>query len=289
MSLNELVSPQPVEEVPTTSEPVNVTPNNEDNSVATSVNADAEEQGNEQDNEHPGFQKRINQLLAKNRETEDQLLQERSAREAIERNMDHFQRNDDDVKLSDLDSSQLRDFIAKARDNVEMETYIPEAQDLLVEKMVDEKLHKFQDDRGVQDLQTEGQNLTNIMLNNLGGERLRDTESDYFQSVQGTLNDLQSDKFKHVNTNQLLAVALAENSRLKTLQNGPTLPEKVINNRSTTNTVLSNNRSANYGGSGLGDILKDSGGRLTKSLQGEKGSLNKAIMELTAVKSIQGG
>ena len=290
MSLNDLVTSQPVQEVPTPSEPENAPyVDNGDNAPSTPVNEAVEEQGNEQDEQPQGrAPKRIEQLLGERDALRDQLLKETAAREAIERNLEHFQptSNSDDTKLSDLSVDKLEEFINQAHGNEDLEQYIPEANRLLVKKQVDQQLSQFEQTKSEEVSLRDGKDLTNLMLRNMAGEKLSDTSSDYFQTIQGTLYDLEQAQYKYVNKDQLLAVALAEIDYLKSKANGPTLPEKIIENRNTTNTVLSNNRSANYGGSGLNDILSESGGRLTKSKQGKSGSLRDAIKQFSAVKSI---
>lgn len=289
MSLKDLVTSQPVQEVSTSSEPENVTVNNdEENASATSVNVDGEGNVQSDDDQHPRFQKRINQLSGANKELQEKLLQSEAAMDAIERNIGQFQQPNSEAKLSDLDANQLKDFITKARDNEELQEHIPEAQDLLVEKRIEEGLGRFEEKRNIQDSESQGLDLTNIMLNNMAGEQLQDTDGAFFQNVQSNLFDLQRDEYKHLNKDQVLAVALAKVKVLESQAKGPTLSEKIIKNRSTTNTVMTNNRSANFGGSNLGEILKDNP-TLTKNKQGQSGSLNAAIKELGAVKSIQGG
>lgn len=289
MSLKDLVTSQPVEEVSTTSTTENVTVenDNEDGASTTSVNVDGEQVS--ENNEHPRFQKRINELSGRNKELQEELIAAKAAKETLENNMEHFSSNQDSEKrLSDLGIDQLKDFITKARDNEELEIHIPEAQEYLTEKMVDEKLSRFEQDKSAKDLKLEGQNLTNVMLNNLAGDRLKDTEGEYFQKVLGEINSLEQDEFKHVNKDQLIAVLLTEVDHLKSQTNELTLSEKIVENRNTNNTIMTNSRSANMGGSNLNNVLKDNP-RLTKSSQGKGGSLRSAIMQLDAVKSFKGG
>ena len=124
------------------------------------------------------------------------------------------------------------------------------------------------------------------MLGNIAGNKLSNPDSEYYQTVVGEMHNLSQDKFKHINKDQLIAVLMTENDHLRSQSNGPTLPETVMNNRNTNNTIMSNNRSANLGGSGLSEILKGNE-RLTKSKQGSNGTLNQVIRELDAVKSFR--
>ena len=292
MSLNELATSQPVTSGPTPDESENVMTDAQVDEASTTTGNVDDVQGNET-NEVEAVkdktQQRINELVSERNRARDELIAEKAAREAIERNMDHFSQDSqpDEKKLSDLSSAQLKEFINTARGNEELEDYIPEAQEYLTEKLVDERFSKFTEDKTAKDSVQEGQELTNIMLNNIAGDQLSNPDSEYYQSVIGEMNNLASDKFKNVNRDQLLAVLITENDRLKSQANGPTLPEKIIENRNVNNTVRSNNRSVNYGGSNLNTVLQDNA-VLTTSKQGKHGSLRDAIKELGAVKSFEG-
>ena len=295
MSLTELVASQPETEVPTPSDEdtgMIDAQNQGEQASETPVNSDVEDQDIETSESEEGrAPKRIKKLLDERRALNDELLQERAAREAIERNMEHFQRNDDggkDKTLADLDVAALRDFMDKARDNEDLQEHIPEAQRYLTEKMIQEGIDKYKNEQQVTSSEKQGQDLTNLMLNNLAGERLRDQESDYFSSVQATLNELDGDQFKNVNKDQLLAVALAEVDRLKNTQAGPTVSDRVVQNRSNNNKIISNNRAVSSGSGDLKSYLAEHKGGLQRGKQGSTTSdIKEAIGRLGIMKEFQ--
>jgi len=294
MSLKDLVAPQPKEEVSTPSETETVTVNeNEEQASVTSVNTDENKdiETNEQNEEHPRFQKRINQLTGKNRELEDKLLQAEAAKEAIESNLENLQGGPQKEKtLADLNPEGLRDFLVRARDNEDLEKYVPEAQELLTQKLIDEGISRFKDEQKTVTSAETGQQLTDVMLGNLAEDRLNDNSTEYFATVEANLHDLGSPQFQNVNKDQLLAVALAEVNRLKSVQKGPSITEKVVQNRGNDKRIMANNRAATTGSNDLTSFLnehKDEG--LTRSTIGSNGSIKGAISRLNLMKEFEGG
>jgi len=293
MSLSDLAASQPEPGVSTPSETGMIDAENQGEQASeTPVNSDGQDQSTEtgESGASDRAEKRINALVKERNTAREEALQEKAAREAIERNMDHFQRDEGkDKTLADLDVSALKDFIVKARDNDELIEHIPEAQALLTEKQIQEGINKYKSEQQIMSTEKEGQDLTNLLLNNLAGERLRDTESDYFADIQVTLNELSSEQFNNVNKDQLLAVAMAEVNRLKSTQSAPTVLDKVVQNRNSNNTkIVSNNRAANAGSSDLKQFLSENTGGLTRSKQGQSGgSIKDAIGRLGLMQEFQ--
>jgi ubiquitin len=290
MALEDLVASQPEEEVSPSSQDQTVMEDQQlqgEEASETPVNSDGEQVTEDSDiDENSRYQKRIDKLTRRAREAEEQLLQEKAAREAIERNMDHFSSSPKEQTLADLDVAALKQFIISAEGDESLEKHIPEARELIQEKTIEEKLKAFEDQRASEQQEQEGKQLTNVMLDNLSGGKLKDPDGDYFHAAQQNLYDLDN-KFKNVNVKQLLAVALAENDWLKSQKSGPSVIDRVVDNRNK-NTIMANNRAINAGTQDLNDFLKGTGGRLSRSSQGEEGSLRQAIKKLGVVKSFEG-
>lgn len=292
MALEDLVADQPIEEV--------ALPSQEQTDLAdadaeiqgeeaseTPVNSDGEQETEASEvDENSRTQKRINELTRRAREAEEKLLQETAAREAIERNMDHFNSNPKEQTLADLDVDALKQFIASADGDESLEKHIPEARELIQDKIIEGKLKAIEDKRTSQQVEVESKELTNTMLNNLSGGKLQDQDGDYFAAAQQNLHALDN-QFANVNHKQLLAVAIAENDWLKSQKTGPSVTDRVVDNRNK-NTIMANSRASNSGGQGVDDFLKSTGGRLTRSSQGQDGSLREVIKKLGVVKSFEG-
>jgi hypothetical protein len=292
MSLNDLVASQPESGVSTPSEQQNVMVNEGEQASVTPVNTDGNQsvEGTELDDRGGRAQKRINGLIGQNRELEEKLMRETAAREAIERNMDHFNTGDSkERKLADLDSSQLKEFIDTAQGNDELEQYIPEASSLLIERTVDERVNKHKQEQSQQSSERDGLDLTNLMLNNLSDGKLEDSNSQFFNDVQTNLLDLETDKFKHVNVNQLFATALARISDLQKQQNGPSLTEQVVDRRINNNLINANSGGSTSGSGDLQSFLNQTDGKLRKSTQSERGTLGDAVSRLNLMKEFTGG
>lgn len=287
MSLTELAASQPVAEGPTPAEQetgMTGAENQGEQASETPVNSDVNNQDTEtvEVEDSDRIQKRINKLVGERNTAQNELLQEKAAREAIERNMDHFQRDDSSKEktLADLDVAALEDFLVRARADEELQEHVPEAQRHLTEKRIEMGINKFKTEQRTDNEVKEGQDLTNLLLNNLAGERLRDTESDYFLGVQTTLGELTGDQFNNVNKDQLLAVALAEVKRLSVPQSAPTVSDRVVQNRNNNNMIISNNRAATSGNSDLETFLAENKS-LRRSKQGSTdGGLKTAISKL---------
>jgi hypothetical protein len=287
MALDDLVSSQPDSSVPPSEQEETAMDEQVEEASETTVNSDGETtEAQEAGDDNSRIQKRINELTRQKREFEEQLLQERAAREAIERNMEHFQSGQKEQTLADLDIAALKQFIKNADGDEDLERHIPEAKELILEKQIEEKFKKFEDTRNSKQVEEENKQLTNTMLNNLSGGKLSDQDGEYFHTAQNYLYDLEN-KYNGVNAKQLLAVALAENDYLKSQKAGPSVVDRVVENRNQ-NTIKANSRASNAGGSDLDGFLKDNQ-RLTRSSQGKSGSLKDAIKRLGVVQYYEGG
>lgn len=233
-----------------------------------------------------GMQKRINELTARAKTAEEMALQEKSSRETLERN---FNTNSQPQTLADLDVNGLNNFIAKAQNNpdLELEQHIPEAQTLLQRRLVEEQISQFKEEQLATQNKTNGEQLTNILVNKVSDGRLNDENSPYFQKVQTYLNDLNGDQFQHVDAKYTLATALAEVDYLRAQLKGPNMtPEqRIVNNRNNSNKVMANNRAAGAGGGDLASYLSENK-QLTRSSISKNGSLRGAINQLKAVSDL---
>jgi len=281
MSLNDLVASQLEEEVPTSSETETVM-EDEDRAYATSENADGEEgESNESEDapeEKSRLPKRIDSLIKKQRELEEQLIAERAKREALE-----SMRTDSEPKtLEDLDVNGLTKFIANAENDPDLEGHLPRAKELLLERQIEQKFNKRIEEQERTAAQKMGEQLTATMISNLAGEKIRNKDGDYYAIAENYLNDLSSEQYKTINKDQLLAVALAEVAYLKKQNSGPSLQERAIQNK---NKVIANNRSGSTGTADISEMLREYK-TLSPSRQGSSGNLRSIIKELDVVKGL---
>jgi len=282
MSLNELGSSHPVEEVPTPSETENVMVDQEEQASATSENADesTQEPVDSKEEEQSRINARFAELTRKQREAEERAIKAEARAEAL----GERQEASKERTLEDLNITELQSFITKAQtEDSGLEEHLPQARELLMDKKIEERLNGYKQEQTEKSTQQESEQLTNTMLSNLSDGKLKDESSPYFGAAQNYLYDLQND-FSTINQSQLLAVALAEIDYLKTQKTGPSMEERVVQNRN--NKVIANSRSAAGGSSDLASFLSENG-KLTTSRQGSKGTLRNAIEHLGAVKSLE--
>lgn len=243
--------------------------------------------GGQEDSAIKAMQKRIDRLTGKNKEFEEKYIQERAARETLEK----VQSQSQPQTLQDLDVKALNNFIAKAESDPELESYLPEARLELQRKLVQEELSGFKQELTQKQQQERGQAMTNNIINNLSSGKLSDQNSEYYNTVVANLSELQSDQFNGIDVNQVLAVALAENEYLKSQQGNQLMSaeDRVVKNRNRNNNIQSNdNRIVNGSGSDdLANFLKDNPS-LTRSNQAGKGGIKDALRKLNTVQGFDG-
>ena len=246
-----------------------------------SANVDGEDMGS--DPAIKAMQKRIDKITGKSKELEEQLIRERAEREALEK----LQNQSQPKTLADLDTQGLSNFIAKAESDPELEQYLPEARLELQRKLVQEELGSFKQELTQKQVQEQGEVLTNNIINNLSGGKLADQDSVYYHTAANYLSELQSDQYKGIDTEQVLAVALAENEYLKSQPKGETMSaeQRVIKNRN--NNIQSNNRVVSGNGADdLASLLKESGS-LNRSNQAGQGNFRKVLKSLDVMKGFE--
>ena len=291
MALEDLVASQPNTAVSPSADQETVMADNGDQASATPANADGnnnEHVETGEENESSRFQQRINELTRKAKEAEEKLLKETAAREAIERNLDHFSQRSEDRPLDDFSSSELKQIIAKAKEADEPnEEMIDQASQLYIEKLVEERTEARLGKENEKKSQEDGAKMTNLMIDNLTEGGLRDTSSQQFVEAEAYLNDLLSDDYKNINMAHLAAAALSQVNHLKRKLNGPSPQERVLTNRN--NTLKANTRVASSGGYDDLQTFLNENERLGASPQGSDGTAKQAIKKLSVIRSFDNG
>jgi hypothetical protein len=289
MGIDELVASQPTEEPNSddnvmdnegTSAPLNVDGEQQD-SFAPEDNANGE---GHNDGAIKAMQKRIDKLTAKSKSLEEDYIKAQARAEAYE----NMQQQNQPQTLQDLDINGLNSFIAKAENDPELEEHLPEARLELQRKLVQEELRSFKEEQKQMTVQQQSAAQTNQLIAALSGDKLNDQSGEYYHSAVSFLNDLESDQYKNINVNQVLAVALAENEYLKKQAKGPSMPERIAKNRNRNeNSLQSNNRASNANSSSdLAEYLKENEG-LYRSNQAGNGSLKGALKRLSTVQGFR--
>ena len=240
-------------------------------------------QGQEDDAKFKAMQKRIDKLTAKSKGAEEDKIKSEAKLEAYE----SMRKESQPQTIQDLDVNGLTSFIAKAEGDPDLEQHLPEAKLELQKRLIDDRFSAFEEKQLAQNNDQRFQTQTNGIISALSGDRLNDESSEYYGNAMSFMADLDSEAYSGINVKQVLAVALAENERLKSEAKGPTMSDRVKFNRND-NTLQSNNRASNGNNSDdLNTYLKEAG-PLSRSNQVGSGSLKEAISRLNTVRSFGG-
>jgi len=292
MGFEDLVASQPTDtpqsdetvmETEATSTPQDNVDGNTQDAFTPEDNVDGNE--GQDDAKFKAMQKRIDKLTAKSKGFEEKYIQAQATAEAYE----NMRSNDQPKTIQDLDVNGLNSFIQRAESDPELEQHLPEARLELQRKLVQEELRGFKEEQAQMTTQQQHQAMTNNIIASLSGDKLQDQTGEYYHNAVSFLSDLDSDEYRGVNVNQVLAVALAENEYLKKQAKGTSMSDRVEKNRNINdNNLQSNNRAVNGNNSDdLNSYLKEAGS-LRRSNQAGQGSLKSALSKLSTVKGFGG-
>ncbi len=283
MSLNELVTSQPEETGPTPVETENEMVNdNEEQASETSVNSDGnnEDQNSidpeqqEEDALKDKTQKRINELIGSRKELEEKVIRLEAEREAAEK----YSQSNQEKTLKDYSIDVLTKFVADNQNDDEMLTQVSEAREIIIEKRIDAKVNAMAEKQTATTDKEKGEQLTNVMIDTISGDKLRDTNGEYFAAANQYLHDLTKPAYSNLNKDQLIATLLAERDFQMKQPKGPTMNDRIETNK-RNNTIKANTRQSSGGESNIQSFLQENP-VLEKSTLGNRGTINQAVRKL---------
>lgn len=283
MALEDLVSQQQAAVTPSAEENAVV---KSDEAVATELNA-AGEVGEAVDTQQESagdvhdeveadgpewYQKRLGRMAGKNRELEEIISRQNEKLEALEARFEDNQPK----TLQDLDSTALRRFIADNKHEDDMFDHVEEAQVLLQEKIVEERLaaerEKFQQEQDTQRIKQ----LENQLVGIIAGDDAGNPSSELYTNAEAKYSVLQSEFGQSV-VNNPLAPALSFALAKLEASTAPSLTKRVLNRNERIESTSRNPVAAD---GSVESYLRENSGRLDKSTLNNRGTLNKAVRKL---------
>lgn len=288
MSLNDLVSSQPEEVGPTPTDTESVMVDEyEEQASETSVNSDGSDdqteispEEQEENNYKNKTQQRINDLVRSRKEMEEKLIRAEADREAYEK----YSQSNKEKTFEDHDINTLTRFVADNQDDPDLAAEVVKVREIIMRKTIKEEVNSLVEKQNATTNQEKGEQLTNQMIAGISGDRLRDTSSDYYSTAYQTLQDLSTPQYQNVNKDQLIASLVAEREFLMKQSKGPTLNDRVEQNKRNNNLKI-NTRQSSSGSGDLSNFLNENS-RLERSTINSSGSLREAIKKMGVLKGL---
>ncbi len=281
MALEDLVSQQqdapesPAGEVESVVDESQTTPADTgvDNPQVSGENVD------ESDDVKDRTKRRIEQLLAERKASE-----ERAAR--MERELEELRSKIEDNRpktLRDLDSQSLRRFIEmnSESDDEEMQNHVKEAQFILQEKIIEERLAAEKEALRKEQEQAKIKALEAQLATIVAGDAVSDPESELYKIADTKYRILQAEFGQDVVANNPLAPALAFALAKQEASSPSSLKSRVLNRNER---IDNSTRTPSASDDSLESFLKEHKGPLTVSTISRKGTANEAIKRLKTFK-----